>query len=204
MDVGRVTGAAKRRRERRLRSMLRHKRQTVAMELAAALHHSRDVGPGTHVGLRAQKTASSGGRRPGVLKEPEPPYVVDRVLRRTVDQIVDALPGLPALDVPVPQMVENVTDTLLRILDVPIADQVIEVPKISCSPCPSRSRVPEPQFAEQLVEVPTVLTHAHRFADRGADRRHSSSPWFRRQTASSRSSPRTEFNSDGFFSGTHF
>ena len=65
--------------------------------------------------------------------------MVDRVLRRTVDQIVDAMPGLPALDVPVPQLVENVTDTLLRILDVPIADQVIEVPKISCSPCPSRS-----------------------------------------------------------------
>ena len=32
------------------------------------------------------------------------------------------------------------------------------MPKISCSPCPSRSRVPEPQSAEQLVEVPTVLT----------------------------------------------
>ena len=35
-------GAAKRRRERRLRAVLRHERQTVAMELAAALHHSRD------------------------------------------------------------------------------------------------------------------------------------------------------------------
>ena len=37
-------GAAKWRRERRLRAMLRHERQTVAMELAAALHHSRDAG----------------------------------------------------------------------------------------------------------------------------------------------------------------
>ena len=54
----------------------------------------------------------------------------------------------------------------------------IEVPKISCSPCPSRSLVPEPQSAEQFVEVPTVLTRfADRFADRGADRRHSSSLW---------------------------
>ena len=80
-----VEGAgAKRRRERRLRAMLRHERQTVAMELAAAHHHSRDGAP---------KTASSGGRRPGVLKEPEPPNVVDRVLWRTVDQIVDAVPG---------------------------------------------------------------------------------------------------------------
>ena len=151
-------GSAKRRRERRLRAMLRHERQTFAMELAAALHHSRDGGRETYYGLRAPKTASSGGRRPGVLKEPEPPNVVDRVLRRTVDHFVDAVPGLPALDVPLPQMVENVTDTLLRILDFPMAEQVIAVPKISCSPCPSRSRVPEPQSAEQLVEVPTVLT----------------------------------------------
>ena len=46
--------------------MLRHERQTVAMELAAALHHSRDVGRELYVGLRAQKTASSGAaaRRP--------------------------------------------------------------------------------------------------------------------------------------------
>ena len=56
--------SAWRRRQRRLRSMLRHERQTVAMELAAALHHSRDVGQGTNDGLRAQTTASS-GKRPG-------------------------------------------------------------------------------------------------------------------------------------------
>ena len=56
-----------RRRQGRLRAMLRHERQTVAMELAAALHHSRDAGPGTYDGLQAQKTASSGKR----LTEPE-------------------------------------------------------------------------------------------------------------------------------------
>ena len=32
------------------------------------------------------------------------------------------------------------------------------MPKISCSPCPSRSLIPEPQSAEQMVEVPTVLS----------------------------------------------
>ena len=61
------------------------------------------------------------------------------------------------LDAPVPQPVENVKDTL-RILDHPIAEQVIEVPKIYCSPCPSRSVVPVPQSAEQLVEVPTIIS----------------------------------------------
>ena len=61
------TSSAKRRRERRLRAMLRHQRQTVAMELAAALHHSRDGGRVTNYGLRAPKTASSGGR-PGARR----------------------------------------------------------------------------------------------------------------------------------------
>ena len=54
------------------------------------------------------------------------------------------------LDAPVSQMGGDVTYTL-RILDFPIAEQVIDVPKISCSPCPLRSLVPEPQSAEQLV-----------------------------------------------------
>ena len=53
-------GAAWRRRQRRLRSMLRHERQTVRMELAAALHHSWGGGLETHEGQRAQKTASAG------------------------------------------------------------------------------------------------------------------------------------------------
>ena len=59
MDVDGARTSAWRRRQRRLRSWLKHERQTVAMELAAALHHSRDVGPGLHAGLRAQRAASS-------------------------------------------------------------------------------------------------------------------------------------------------
>ena len=52
---------------------------TVAMELAVATHHSSPRGgwPGaTHDALRGQTKASS-GRRPGVLKQPEPPVVVE-------------------------------------------------------------------------------------------------------------------------------
>ena len=60
--AGRDTRDGRRRRERRLRSWLRHEWQTVAMELAAALHRSRDG--------RGQTTASP-GTRPSVLKEPE-------------------------------------------------------------------------------------------------------------------------------------
>ena len=155
--------------------MLRHEQQSIRMALATVMHHSFKVhieygAPRSettatraregevreqHYGLRAQERPLP-GTRPAPLLEVLPQVGAQR---RTVDQIGDAVPGLTALDVPVPQMVENVTDTLLRILDFPVAEQVIEVPKISCSSCPSRSRVPEPQSAEQLVvEVPTVLS----------------------------------------------
>ena len=110
-------GSARRRRERRLRSFLRHERMTVRMELAAALHHSRDVGSGKNDGLRAQKTVNSredavffelydedtAGWRPPCLGEPPVPQA--RVQRHTVEQIIDTALGLPKLDVPVPLMV---------------------------------------------------------------------------------------------------
>ena len=72
-------GAAKRRRDRRLRAWHRHVRTTVAMELATALHHSaqRVEGPSEgevhakHDGLRAQKRRLP-GTRPGLPPEPEP------------------------------------------------------------------------------------------------------------------------------------
>ena len=111
------TSSARRRRERRLRSWLRHERMTVAMELAAATHHSSPKGgwPGaTHDDLRGQTTASSGGRRPGVLKEPEPPNVVDRVQRHILEQTVSAL-GLQILDAPVPQTVDQLVTALSHV-----------------------------------------------------------------------------------------
>ena len=78
-------------------------------------------------------------------------------MRHFVEDLGELAPLVQILDLPVPQMVDYVADAL-RFLDFPLAEQVIEVPKISCSPCPSRSLVPEPQSAEQLVEVPTVLS----------------------------------------------
>ena len=81
----------------------------------------------------------------------------ERVQRHATEHLADLAPLVQILDALVPQMGGDVTDTL-RILDFPIAEQVIEVPKISCSPCPSRSLVLEPQLADQLVEVPTVLS----------------------------------------------
>ena len=80
-----------------------------------------------------------------------------KVERHVVEDLGELAPLVQILDLPVSQMVDNVLDAL-RIPERPMVVKVIEVPKISCSQCPSRSPKPEPQTAEQLVEVPTVLS----------------------------------------------
>ena len=75
-----AAGAAMRRRQRRLRSWLRHERMTVAMTLAEMTHHTAPRGPKMarvgegveheqHDGLRAQKPPLP-GERPGCLVDP--------------------------------------------------------------------------------------------------------------------------------------
>ena len=93
-------------------------------------------------------------RRPLPLVEVQPSV---RAQRHIVEDLGELAPLVQILDLPVPQTVDSVTD-ILRLLDRPIAEQVIAVPTVSCSSCPLRSCVPEPQLADQLVEVPTVLT----------------------------------------------
>ena len=93
-------------------------------------------------------------RRPLPLVEVQPSV---RAQRHIVEDLGEIAPLVQILDLPVSQMVDSVTD-ILRLLDRPIAEQVIAVPTVSCSSCPLRPCVPEPQLADQLVEVPTVLT----------------------------------------------
>ena len=55
-----------------------------------------------------------------------------------MDQIVDTAPALPILDVPVPLMGEQLVDVLHFFNTLfPVAEQVIDVPKISQEPCAS-------------------------------------------------------------------
>ena len=68
---------------------------------------------------------SSGGSRPDRLVDVRPQ---ERVPRRIVEQIVDTVPVVQLLHVPVPQMVDSVVEVLQ-----------------------------EPQLAEQLVEVPPIV-----------------------------------------------
>ena len=94
--------------------------------------------------------------RPTGLVEPRGPQ--ERVQRHTMEQFVRVAPMVQILDAPVPQMVDKLED-VLKIVDHHVPVQVVEVPKISCLSCPPPRRVlPEPQSAEQLVEVPTVLS----------------------------------------------
>ena len=140
------------------------------MALAAAAHHSaqpnaapRGQKPGTrakegevreeHQALRGQ-TRLPPGMRPALLVEVQPQ---GHVKRHFAEHMAELAPLVQILDAPVPQLVDNVMDAF-RFLDLPMTEQVIEVPRISCPPCPFRSRIPVPQTAEQLVDVPTVLS----------------------------------------------
>ena len=110
------------------------------------------------------------GVRPTPLDEVRPQGKVERHAG-----IVYGL--VQALDAPVLQMVEHLLDVLqffATCLPV-VAEQVIDVPKISFEGIPMRTPVREPQLAEQLVEVPTILNFLKQTVDilvpRGRGRR---------------------------------
>ena len=178
--------AAKRRRDRRLRMHWRHEQLTLQMALAAALHHSRDVGPVTYNDLRSQKTARAEAtntaprsQTTSVAGDTKFFWQFDEVLGgtrpdHTVEQIVDTVLFAPSLDVPVPQMGNQLVD-VCRLFDVLIPEQAIEVPNISPTPSrPRRRRVRfDEQTAEQLVEVPTIISYSSLQRNVEQERQHS-------------------------------
>ena len=77
-----------------------------------------------------------------------------------MEQIVDTTLIVPSLDVPVPQM-ENQLVEVCRQLDVRIPEQAIEVTKISSPSRHCRRRVCfAVQTAQQLVEMPTITSYS--------------------------------------------
>ena len=126
------------------------------MEARVELHGDDPGPPPTHQPELFSQEEEPGGARPDRLFEVCPQA---QVLRRTVQQIVDPVPSLPALDDPVPQMVEQLPDILSFFWALsPDPEQVIEVPKILPEDVSLRTAVREPQLAEQLVEVPTIVS----------------------------------------------
>ena len=167
-----ASGVARRRRERRLRSWWRHEQQSIRMALGAAAHHSAQQ----HAAPRSQRTGTRAGEgevfelriaprgqntphpgeRPAPLLEVRPQVWAQR---HSVVQVVGAVSELPTLDVPVPQLVDQLL-SFLTALDSFVPEQVIEVPKIpTLSRCP-RTVLSVPQTAEQLVEVPTIISYS--------------------------------------------
>ena len=142
-----LTGAAQRRRGR------------AAIAQAATAEAANNA-------LRSQKTSVTGdteffslyeeelrGTRPDRLAGVRPQV---RVLQRTVEQIVDPVPLVPLLHGVEPQMEEQLVDVLSP-YDLQVPEQGIEVPKIINEDILSRRSCREPQLAEQLAEVPTIL-----------------------------------------------
>ena len=153
-DVERASGAARRRRERRLRSWLKHERQTVRMVLAETFHHSSAPFPPKfkekwvgrheqHDALRGQNTART---REATFHTSKTSVAGDTAFFSLFDE-EDAVWGTRPTGLVEPQGpqervqrhgVEQLADfaPMVQILDVPV-----------------------PQLAEQLVEVPTAVTH---------------------------------------------
>ena len=158
---GQPTGAAQRRRGRRLRAAWRHEQQSIAQALAAFTHHS----------AQRQKTARAGeegheekndaplrqkpippqsalfspyedepvGERPASLAEPLGPQAW--VQRHTAEHIVDFVcfaPTVPLLDAPVPHSGDQLVDAIKH-FDISVPEQVIEVSAQDILPTPSSS-----------------------------------------------------------------
>ena len=117
-----------------------------------------------------------------------------------MEQLARVVPMVQILDVPVPQMVVQLADIMRFFAELlPDPEQVIEVPKILLDGVPMRTALRDTQLAEQLVEVPTIVSYSssQRTLEQNVD---ISSSWsWRAKRWSSRSSSRTEFNSDAFF-----
>ena len=78
-----------------------------------------------------------------------------------MEQTADDAPLVQILDAPVAQMVEQLPN-LAQFFDIlrPDPEQVIEVPKILPHGVPSRRLCRDMQLAEQLGEVPTIVSYS--------------------------------------------
>ena len=89
------------------------------------------------------EAVTAGGERPAALPEPR---LQGRVQRHAVEQLADVVPMVQILDIPVPQVVDQMVDVAKHI-DIVVLERVIEVPKISCPPRPLRASLVTTQKA---------------------------------------------------------
>ena len=99
----------------------------------AACGHGRRTGPGLRTTLHGDRHKEQPvGWRPGSVPDPRPQ---ERVHRHNVEHLTDLVGVAPVeqiLDALVLKMVDNLMDAF-GVMDQPIAEQVIAVPKIVAS-----------------------------------------------------------------------
>ena len=118
-------------------------------------HSTRQAAGAEHISLAVEDVPAAGSRPDRLAGVPPR----ERVQQHPVDQIVDTAPALPILGVPVPLKGEQLVD-VLRFFDTPcpVAEQVIDVPKILLEDVCVRTVLRDAQLVEQLVEVPTIVS----------------------------------------------
>ena len=96
--------------------------------------------------------------RPGSVFDPVPQ---GRVERHVVEHRIETCPFVQILDAPVPQLGNQVLELLQKVVSSLVEPvQVIEVPKMFMpTRCP-RTVLSVPQTAEQLVDVPTIISYS--------------------------------------------
>ena len=122
-----------------------------------------------------------------------------------MEQAAACAPVVQILDIPVPQMVEQLPDVLRFFATLlPVPEQDIVVPKIVLDDVPERTAVRDTHLAEQLVEVPTIISFSslrratEQFVDIPVPRRGGQHPGLQGFP------PRQSSNSDAFLQETHF
>ena len=96
--------------------------------------------------------------RPTPLVEVRPQL---RVQRHTAEQIFETFVPVQVLDALLPQMEGDLVEFMQQ-HDTATPEQVIEVPKLSLDKAQRRmgDYLRPPQMAEQLVEVPTIISYS--------------------------------------------
>ena len=178
-DAGGGTGSVCRRRERGLRSHLRHERMAVVMALAESTHHSAQRQKTARAGGEARDAQHGhvpeaplpqGGSRPPCLGEPRGPQVA--ILRHALEHMADICPFVQIIDAPVPQKVEQLAD-FFKGLDSHVRHRSAQdltryYPSALCGP-----RSADGGTVVGCADSPDFFLSPA--ADSRADRRHSSS-----------------------------
>ena len=155
-------GAAKRRRLRRLRSWWRHEQQTVAAVLARdeLYGYAPEDAPSQAAGARyfAMDAGEDVGEAPAAGR-PAPLLEVvpqDRVQQRTAEQIVDPVPLVPLLMT----LCRRWWNSWWTFSHLSTSLFPSRLSKIECPPRAARAVLRAPQTADQLVEVPTIISYS--------------------------------------------